>query len=155
LNELTDPPCLVEAAFTRASLNIIGISLLGKELHSFRSPSSPLTFEQCYSNILAQPVAGQIISFLNPFIPLRWLPLKANLDFVHAKAALKTMMTELIEQRTAEVLGARQDNSNIAISDDLLTRMIEASLDEGKGLSKQELIDIVSLPYPLTIFTFL
>jgi hypothetical protein len=33
--------------------------------------------------------------------------------------------------------------------------MIEASLDEGKGLSKQELIDIVSLPYPLTIFTFL
>ncbi|KAH6873898.1 cytochrome P450 [Thelonectria olida] len=132
----------IEAAFTRTSLNIIGISLLGKELHSFRSPSSPLTFEQCYSRILAQPVAGQIISFLNPFIPLRWLPVRANLDFVRAKAALKTMMTELIEQRTAEVLAARQNNSDTKISDDLLTRMIEASFDEGKGLSKQELIDI-------------
>ncbi|RSL90429.1 hypothetical protein CEP52_014592 [Fusarium oligoseptatum] len=128
--------------FTRASLNIIGVSLLGKELHSFSSPSSPLTFEQCYSNILTQPIAGQLISFINPFIPLRWLPVKANLDFVRAKAALKTMMTELIEQRTEEVLAARDGQSDVVLSDDLLTRMIEASFGEDKRLSKQELIDI-------------
>ncbi|KAF4467666.1 aat family amino acid transporter [Fusarium albosuccineum] len=132
----------IEAAYIRASLNIIGISLLGKELHSFRSPSSPLTFEQCYSRILAQPVASQIISFINPFIPLRWLPVNANLDFVRAKAALKTMMTELIDQRQAEVLAAKQGDADGSISDDLLTRMLEASLDEEKRLSKQELIDI-------------
>ncbi|KAM0431423.1 hypothetical protein ACHAPT_005400 [Fusarium lateritium] len=133
----------IEALFTRASLNIIGVSLLDKELHSFRSPSSPLTFEQCYSNILTQPIAGQLISFINPFIPLRWLPVKANLDFVRAKAALKTMMTELIEKRTEEVLAAaRDDQSGSALSDDLLTRMIEASLDEDRRLLKQELIDI-------------
>ncbi|KAI8711432.1 hypothetical protein NCS52_01406600 [Fusarium sp. LHS14.1] len=132
----------IETFFTKASLNIIGVSLLGKELHSFRSPSSPLTFEQCYSNILTQPIAGQLISFINPFIPLRWLPVKANLDFVRAKAALKTMMTELIEQRTDEVLAARSGQSDIVLSDDLLTRMIEASFGEDKRLSKQELIDI-------------
>ncbi|KAM6506171.1 hypothetical protein FSOLCH5_014356 [Fusarium solani] len=52
------------------------------------------------------------------------------------------MMTELIEQRTDEVLAARGGQSNIALSDDLLTRMIEASFGEDKRLSKQELIDI-------------
>ncbi|RSL74575.1 hypothetical protein CEP53_000185 [Fusarium sp. AF-6] len=132
----------IEKFFTRASLNIIGVSLLGKELHSFSSPSSPLAFEQCYSNILTQPIAGQLISFINPFIPLRWLPVKANLDFARAKAALKTMMTELIEQRTEDVLAARDGQSDIVLSDDLLTRMIKASFGEDKRLSKQELIDI-------------
>lgn len=142
----------VETFFTRASLNIIGVSLLGKELHTFRSPSSPLTFEQCYSNILTQPIAGQLISFINPFIPLRWLPVKANLEFVHAKAALRNMMTELIEQRTEEVLAVRGGQSDIVLSDDLLTRMIEVSFGEDKRLSKQELIDIVSiLQFPTVV----
>ncbi|KAJ4007354.1 hypothetical protein NW766_010038 [Fusarium irregulare] len=128
----------VEDLITRVTLDIIGVSLLGKELRDFRSRSSSLSFERCYNDILAQPLAGQIISFINPFIPLRWLPLSANLNFIRAKAALKTMMAELIEQRTAEVEAASGDE----LSDDLLTRMIEASAEERQRLSKDELIDI-------------
>ncbi|UZP39408.1 hypothetical protein NXS19_007224 [Fusarium pseudograminearum] len=94
----------IEDLITRATLDIIGVSLLGRELRDFRSESSPLSFEQCYNAILAQPLAGQIISFINPFIPLRWLPVSANLDFIRAKSALKTMMEGLIEQRTAETM---------------------------------------------------
>nr|CEG04521.1 unnamed protein product [Fusarium clavum] len=128
----------IEDLITRVTLDIIGVSLLGKELRDFRSRSSPLSFERCYNDILAQPLAGQIISFINPFIPLRWLPVSANLDFIRAKSALKTMMAELIEQRTAEVEAASGDE----LSDDLLTRMIEASAGERQRLSKDELIDI-------------
>ncbi|KAI1070548.1 hypothetical protein LB507_006755 [Fusarium sp. FIESC RH6] len=128
----------IEDLITRVTLDIIGVSLLGKELRDFRSRSSSLSFERCYNDILAQPLAGQIISFINPFIPLRWLPLSANLNFIRAKAALKTMMAELIEQRTAEVEAASGDE----LSDDLLTRMIEASAEERQRLSKDELIDI-------------
>ncbi|KAM0492705.1 hypothetical protein ACHAP8_009723 [Fusarium lateritium] len=105
--------------------------------------SSPLSFEQCYNAILVQPLAGQIISFINPFIPLRWLPVSANLDFIRAKSALKTMMEGLIEQRRAEVAAAKQQEGGGSLSDDLLTRMIEASAGESKRLSKEELIDIV------------
>ncbi|RGP74788.1 aat family amino acid transporter [Fusarium sporotrichioides] len=121
---------------------VIGVSLLGRELRDFSSPSSPLSFEQCYNAILAQPLAGQIISFINPFIPLRWLPVSANLDFIHAKSALKTMMEGLIEQRTTEVAAAKRHEGGGSLSDDLLTRMIEASAGESRKLSKGELIDI-------------
>ncbi|CAJ0550188.1 Ff.00g101180.m01.CDS01 [Fusarium sp. VM40] len=131
-----------EEAFTRVTLDVIGVSLLGKELRDFRSQSSPLSFEQCYSAILAQPLAGQVISFINPFIPLRWLPVSANLNFIQAKSALKTMMTELIDQRTAEVHAAKDQDLQDGLSDDMLTRMIEASAGEEQKLSKQELIDI-------------
>ncbi|KIL88644.1 hypothetical protein FAVG1_07891 [Fusarium avenaceum] len=132
----------VEEVFTRVTLDVIGVSLLGKELRDFRSQSSPLSFEQCYTAILAQPLAGQIISFINPFIPLRWLPVSANLNFIQAKSALKTMMTELIDQRTAEVHAAKGHDAQDGLSDDMLTRMIEASAAEEQKLSKQELIDI-------------
>ena len=66
--------------------------------------------------------------------------MSSNLNFIRAKAALKTMMAELIEQRTAEVEAARGDE----LSDDLLTRRIGASAEERQRLSKDELIDIVS-----------
>ncbi|PNP73729.1 hypothetical protein FNYG_12919 [Fusarium nygamai] len=128
--------------FTRVTLDIIGVSLVGKELRDFRSKTSPLSFEQCYNGILAQPLAGQIISFINPFIPLRWLPVSANLNFIKAKSALKSMMTELIEQRTSEVAKAKELGTDSRLSDDLLTRMIEASSVENQKLSKDELIDI-------------
>ncbi|RBR19007.1 hypothetical protein FVER53590_10106 [Fusarium verticillioides] len=132
----------LEDLFTRVTLDIIGISLVGKELRRFRSKTSPLSFEQCYNGILAQPLAGQIISFINPFIPLRWLPVSANLNFIKAKSALKSMMTELIEQRTSEVARAKELGTDTTLSDDLLTRMIEASSVESQKLSRDELIDI-------------
>ncbi|KAG5800592.1 hypothetical protein H9Q69_000479 [Fusarium xylarioides] len=132
----------LEDLFTRVTLDIIGVSLVGKELRDFRSKTSPLSFEQCYNGILAQPLAGQIISFINPFIPLRWLPVSANLNFIKAKSALKGMMTELIEQRTSEVAKAKELGTDSGLSDDLLTRMIEASSVENQRLSRDELIDI-------------
>ncbi|CAG1972953.1 unnamed protein product [Fusarium graminearum] len=132
----------IEDLIIRVTLDIIGVSLLGRELRDFRSESSPLSFEQCYNAILAQPLAGQIISFINPFIPLRWLPVSANLNFIRAKSALKTMMEGLIEQRTAEVGAAKLMKEDDKLSDDLLTRMIEASAEESQKLSKEELIDI-------------
>ncbi|KAF5641837.1 aat family amino acid transporter [Fusarium tjaetaba] len=132
----------LEDLFTRVTLDIIGVSLVGKELRDFRSKTSPLSFEQCYNGILAQPLAGQIISFVNPFIPLRWLPVSANLNFIRAKSALKSMMTELIEQRTSEVAKAKELGTDNGLSDDLLTRMIEASSVENQKLSRDELIDI-------------
>jgi cytochrome P450 len=54
------------------------------------------------------------------------------------------MMTELIDQREAEVHTAKDHGTQDGLSDDMLTRMIEASAAEEQKLSKQELIDIVS-----------
>ncbi|RKL45852.1 hypothetical protein BFJ72_g3399 [Fusarium proliferatum] len=142
IQQSSDGVLEIEDLFTRVTLDIIGVSLVGKELRDFRSRTSPLSFEQCYNGILAQPLAGQIISFINPFIPLRWLPASANLNFVQAKSALKGMMTELIEQRTSEVEKAKELGTDSGLSDDLLTRMIEASSVENQKLSKDELIDI-------------
>ncbi|KAM0344945.1 hypothetical protein ACHAPU_007079 [Fusarium lateritium] len=52
------------------------------------------------------------------------------------------MMTELIDQRTSEVHAVKDKQTHTSLSEDLLTRMIEASVAEDQKLSKQELIDI-------------
>lgn len=65
------------------------------------------------------------------------------------------MMTELIEERTAEVIAARKDHSDLELSDNLLTRIIAAGLDEDQRLSKKELIDVVSLPFSFNGFTLM
>lgn len=134
---------LVDDAFKRSTLIIIGLTLFGKNLHTFRSSSSPLTFQQCYDAILSQPRAGQLISFLNPFTPLRWLPVPANYRFLRATSALKTMLVELIEERTADLESAGTAKFGATVTNNLLDNLIVANIAENQKLTKKELIDLV------------
>lgn len=89
--------------------------------------------------------------FINPFIPLRWLPIEANLAFIRANTSMRTMLAELIQERVQQMrLQQSEEKAKDDKSDekpekkDFLTNMIEANLSEGKGVSEQVLIDTVS-----------
>lgn len=88
--------------------------------------------------------------FINPFIPLRWLPIEANLAFIRANTSMRTMLAELIQERVQQM--RLQQSEEKAKGDqrdekpekkDFLTNMIEANFSEEKGVSEQVLIDTV------------
>jgi hypothetical protein len=64
----------VEKAYIKTTLDIVGVTILGMELNKLKSSSSsPLDFEKCYHHILEQNFIGMFITFINAFVPLRWL----------------------------------------------------------------------------------
>ncbi|KAL6892471.1 cytochrome P450 [Trichoderma longibrachiatum] len=129
----------IEALFSRTAFKVISTALLSRDITDFRSASSPLSFEECYKGILTPPtLLGKLITFINPFIPLRWLPVEANLAFIRANTALRGMLSELVQERVAQV---KRDKG--AGEKDFLTDMIEANLAESKGVSDQMLVDII------------
>ncbi|KAK4068711.1 uncharacterized protein Triagg1_7071 [Trichoderma aggressivum f. europaeum] len=136
----------VEALFNRTAFKVISTALLSRDISEFRSKSSPLSFEECYKAILIPPLLGKLITFLNPFIPLRWLPIEANRAFIRANSALRAMLTELVQERVQQVQQDKKSGQSDAKADtkDFLTKLIEANLAEKNGVSDQMLVDLVS-----------
>ena len=81
------------------------------------------------------------ITFVNAFVPLQWLPVSANRKFVRAKAALWSMVRELVQKRfvAVEARQARAVKGEVNDSRDLLTYMIEANLSS-ESLSREQII---------------
>lgn len=141
---------IVGSLFNRIAFKIISTTLLNRDISNFRSKSSPLTFEQCYKDILDPPALGKLITYINPFIPLRWLPIEANLAFIRANTSLRTMLAELIQERVQQVRLERSEkkeqdcqSGEMPEKKDFLTNLIEANLSEEKRVSEQTLIDTV------------
>ncbi|OCL03967.1 cytochrome P450 [Glonium stellatum] len=119
-----DEPIEVSKIFSKATLDIIGLVVLGVELNSLSSSSS---FAECYGRILNQSPVGQAISALNMFLPVRkWLPLKANRDFVKANQEVRRLLREAIRERKREILEEEKTKSQFTVEGgrDLLTFMI-------------------------------
>ncbi|KAL6837882.1 cytochrome P450 [Trichoderma camerunense] len=135
----------VEALMNRTAFKVISTALLSRDISEFRSSSSPLSFEECYRAVLVPPLLGKIITFLNPFIPLRWLPIEANRAFIRATTALRGMLTELVQERVQQVQQDKKSGQSDEKADtkDFLTKLIEANLAEKKGVSDQMLVDLM------------
>lgn len=102
-----------------------------------------MNFEESYHHILKQTFLGFLISFINAFVvPLRWLPIAANRDFVKAKTVLWNIVRDLVERRFEEVETRKDSNLNEKAGErrDLLTYMVEANLSSGEALSRQQII---------------
>ncbi|OTA07995.1 Cytochrome P450 CYP2 subfamily [Trichoderma parareesei] len=132
----------IEALFSRTAFKVISTALLSRDITDFRSAASPLSFEECYKGILTPPtLLGKLITFVNPFVPLRWLPIEANLAFIRANTALRGMLSELVQERVAQVKQGKGGGGSG--NKDFLTDMIEANLAESKGVSDQLLVDTI------------
>lgn len=144
----------VEALMNRTAFKVISTALLSRDITEFRSSSSPLSFEECYRAVLVPPLLGKLITFLNPFIPLRWLPIEANRAFIRANTALRGMLTELVEERVQQVQQDKKSGQSDEKADtkDFLTKLIEANLAEKKSVSDQMLVDLVS-GFPVDVMT--
>ncbi|KAF2183834.1 cytochrome P450 [Zopfia rhizophila CBS 207.26] len=104
MKENPDEPIEVAKIFSQTTLDIVGRAALGVELGSLSTSGS--NFSNLYQCILDQPPAGQVISAINMFIPVRnWLPLKANRDFVHATQEVRRLLREAIRERKRVIFG--------------------------------------------------
>ncbi|KAJ9131232.1 Cytochrome P450 [Pleurostoma richardsiae] len=135
----------VESLFTKTTLDVVGVAILGVELGNLTSSTSSLDFEQCYHAVLAQPGIGKLITFINPFIPLRWLPVEANRSFIRANTELHRMLREAAQQRFKDVKAREEGGAGAEQTEgrDLLTFMVEASLAENEVLTEHEVMELL------------
>lgn len=103
----------LSSLFSKATLDIIGVTTLGIELDNLGG-TSKMSFQECYHAILDQPAVGNVISIINMYIPLRsWLPLEANRRFVAANKQLRSQLRALIKQRRQEVRDGKVDGKDL------------------------------------------
>ncbi|KAI1404488.1 cytochrome P450 [Hypoxylon fuscum] len=146
--------------FSKATLDIIGVTVLGVELANLKSVSvgesaegqnkkndakKQYTFHDAYEIIFAQSFIGKILFFANAFVPTRWLPLKANREFAFATSWLRNVLTELIRQRYNSVNEARRSGKFESMkrdSRDFLSYVIEESMPGGpaEGIAEENFL---------------
>jgi len=127
----------------------VGVTLLSVELDKLKSTStaSTLNLEECWRSILEQSFLEFLITFINAFVPLRWLPLPANWKYRRAADDIWTTARELTEKNFEEVetrqamgLTGEEDESR-----DLLIYMIEANLSSPEdALTREQIIEDAS-----------
>ncbi|KAI2612348.1 cytochrome P450 [Hypoxylon fragiforme] len=135
--------------FSKATLDIIGITVLGVELTNLKSISTKdqkrdkgkrykakkdYTFHEAYEVIFSQSLIGKILFFANAFVPTRWLPLEANREFAFATNWLREVLLELIRERHNKIDQARLSGKYESVkkdSRDLLSYIIEESMPGG------------------------
>ncbi|KAJ2893698.1 hypothetical protein MKZ38_008322 [Zalerion maritima] len=104
---------------TRATLVVIGLTALGMDLGSLEHETR---FQEIYDQVFSPPGIGQLITFINSWVPLRWMPIKANRDFISAMDELKDMLRQAIRRRKAEVANHKE---GVLMTKDLIGYMLE------------------------------
>lgn len=129
--------------FSKATLDIIGLITLGKELDSFTAKPS---FHECYDLIFNQSSLSAVITAVNTYIPLRgWLPLEANRSFVAANDEVKRILRQQIRLRQKEMATTKRvaKKSSLPISRDVLTYLLEAPPSRQQAWTEEELLGYV------------
>ncbi|KAF2680332.1 cytochrome P450 [Lentithecium fluviatile CBS 122367] len=141
----------VVSLFSKATLDIIGLITLGKELDSLSAKPS---FHECYDLIFNQSSLSSVITAINTYIPLRsWLPLEANRSFVAANNEVKRILRQQIRLREKEMATSKiaTKNSSLPISRDVLTYLLEAPPSHQQQWTEDDLLgylrnEIMTLP---------
>jgi hypothetical protein len=141
--------------FSKATLDIIGLITLGKELDELTTKPS---FHECYDTIFNQSSLSAAITAVNTYIPLRsWLPLEANRSFVQANEEVKRILRQQIRSRQSEMAMSKTaaKNSSLPISRDVLTYLLEAPPSPTQPWTEEELLGYVSRRHSFRIFSLL
>lgn len=132
--------------FSKATLNIIGVTSLGIELDYLNSNAtankfspdiktlSDYSFHQAYNTIFGPDLVGKILMFGSMFFPTRWIPLRANRDYKVAKEWLNRVLRDLITQRKSTIQNAFSNGVHRKEDfQDLLSFIIEESMPGGSA----------------------
>ncbi|KAH8899756.1 cytochrome P450 3A5 [Thozetella sp. PMI_491] len=111
--------------YTKATMDITGVTILGVELDNLRLPNQDMNFIQCYTRVLEQGPLSTLISFINVYLPIRrWVPLEANRGYVRANNEIRRMLRTCIRKRIEDI-GRGDKGVERTFGRDLLTLMIE------------------------------
>ncbi|KAI2467817.1 cytochrome P450 [Annulohypoxylon bovei var. microspora] len=139
--------------FSKAILDIMGQAILGVKLDYVKptdekSEQSNIikkgcSFHEAYDIFFSPDGMGKLLLFANGFFPTRWMPFKANRDFLFAMDWLNDVLRGLIRDRTREVTAATAAGKYEANdSMDLVTFVVEESLPGGiaEGIGETEFL---------------
>ena len=90
---------------SRAALDIIGVSGLGRDFGAIKDPSNELN--QTYKNVFTPTKQAQILALLNIFLPLwlvRCLPVKRNNDILEASQMIRSVCMDMIQEKKGKLL---------------------------------------------------
>jgi cytochrome P450 len=132
--------------FMRAILDIMGTVILGVDLDyvkprtghetsqtldptgSSSKPQRECSFHEAYDVFFAPGTLGKLLLFANAHVPVRWLPLEANREFLSAMHWLNDVLLGIIRTRRREVAAAREAGAHqTSRSRDLVTFIVEES----------------------------
>ncbi|KAJ4250251.1 hypothetical protein NW762_012066 [Fusarium torreyae] len=134
--------------FTKATLDIIGATVLGLDLENLSSETfetrqdshiakidnsgrRTYSFHEAYEVIFEQGLLGKILLFANGFFPVRWIPIQENRKYKFCTDWVRRVLQQTISDRRTEVkrrmtfdkVESKQTNSR-----DLLTFIVEESM---------------------------
>ncbi|RYP91722.1 hypothetical protein DL770_002163 [Monosporascus sp. CRB-9-2] len=151
--------------FTRATLDAVGVALLGIELSGLKATpisnadeksqraaegrQTTFGFHEAYDGIFGQDTLGKILMFANAFVPVRWMPLESNRNYLFATKWLNDFLTQLVRNRTRDIRAAYAAGKYVrGEARDLLTFIIEESLPGGPAeeITEEEIVgDLLQL----------
>ncbi|KAF5022630.1 hypothetical protein F66182_5306 [Fusarium sp. NRRL 66182] len=134
--------------FTKATLDIIGATVLGLELENLSSDNLGMkqdshatkpdaagkraySFHEAYEIIFEQGLLGKILLFANGFFPVRWIPIQENRRYMFCTDWVRRVLQETISDRRAEVedkMASGKAEHHQTDSRDLLTFIVEESM---------------------------
>ncbi|KJR87486.1 cytochrome p450 monooxygenase [Sporothrix schenckii 1099-18] len=147
--------------YAKITLDVIGIFALGIDFDNFATRTP---FQSSYEAMFDLSTAGMLLAAINLVVPIRWLPLKANREFMDASTELRGILTGITEARilsVGEAAVAATDSKETKTAKptaptsaasptkdvkDLLTYMVETkyrAVDPASRWSKEELIEQV------------
>lgn len=137
----------VAPAYSKLTLDVMGIFALGIEIGSLDAPT---VFEECYKEMFEQPPLGQVLIAINAFFPIRWLPIKLNRDFLRAKEVVRDSLRTIVKERITEFQQGKAfaaTRKSATEADDLLTFLVrEKHLKEdhdGPKWTEDEMVEQV------------
>ncbi|KAI1850485.1 hypothetical protein JX265_013377 [Neoarthrinium moseri] len=131
----------VQSVFTKATLDIIGVTTLGVELENLRTPDVKLDFLSCYNRMMEQSQWSALISFINVQVPIRrWVPLEANWGFVRASNAVREILKECIRERMQAMLKHHDLGQRETVPRDLLSYLIGERISSKSELSNEQIL---------------
>lgn len=146
--------------FMRAILDIMGTVILGVDLDYVKPGTEGGTsqsldtgrsgkakrecsFHEAYDVFFAPNTTGKILLFANAHVPLRWLPLEANREFLFAMDWLNDVLRTIIRTRRRDVAAAKAAGTHeMSSSRDLVTFVVEEDEPGGatEGMGEDEFL---------------
>ncbi|KAK3389339.1 cytochrome P450 3A5 [Podospora didyma] len=134
--------------FSKMTIDVVGVTILGVELNNLSPEDRELDFLSCYHRVFNQSAFGSAIGFINVFIPIRWLPLKANKCFIEANNELRRLVRQCVHQRVKDLANGtsspRRNSEELGgrHHGDLLTLMVEErkQLGDKADLTEEDMV---------------
>ncbi|KAK7996711.1 hypothetical protein PG989_004751 [Apiospora arundinis] len=137
--------------FSKFTLDIMARVTLGLELNNLGSTAETYrqgkpesrssikssepkgyTFHEAYLALFGQSTFGNFLSFVNAFLPIRWLPVEANLRYLRGADWLQLTLSSIIRERKRDVMRASETGGyEKQNSRDMLTFLVEETLPGG------------------------